>query len=80
MGRAEKMYLLPLPAAARVALRRLGVRGLWDRGLSTADMTKVSGGGSLSGGRANPGRGQQGDWACPGRGVWDVTHLVAKMS
>uniref|UniRef100_A0ABK0L9A2 Cytosol aminopeptidase n=1 Tax=Rattus norvegicus TaxID=10116 RepID=A0ABK0L9A2_RAT len=34
------MYLLPLPAAARVALRRLGVRGLWDRGLSTADMTK----------------------------------------
>ncbi|KAM7320050.1 hypothetical protein ACRRTK_020493 [Alexandromys fortis] len=34
------MFPLPLPAAARVTLRRLGVRRLWDRGLSTADMTK----------------------------------------
>lgn len=43
-GSAEKMFLLPLPAAGRVALRRLGVSCLRGRSLATADMTKVRGG------------------------------------
>ncbi|XP_046512646.1 cytosol aminopeptidase [Equus quagga] len=34
------MFLLPLPAAGRVAVRRLGVKRFWGRGLATADMTK----------------------------------------
>ncbi|XP_041608323.1 cytosol aminopeptidase [Vulpes lagopus] len=34
------MFLLPLPAAGRVVVRRLGVKRLWVRGLSAADMTK----------------------------------------
>ncbi|CAK6433278.1 unnamed protein product [Pipistrellus nathusii] len=34
------MFLLPLPAAGRVAVGRLGAKRLWSRGLGTADMTK----------------------------------------
>lgn len=80
VGRAEKMFPLPLPAAARVALRRLGVRRLWDRGLSTADMTKVSGVGSPGRPRVLPWLRAAGwpGWSrprCVGR-----THQVAQLS
>ncbi|KAI5775691.1 unnamed protein product [Gulo gulo] len=34
------MFLLPLPAAGRVVLRRLGVKRFWARGLAAVDMTK----------------------------------------
>ncbi|KAM5285182.1 cytosol aminopeptidase isoform 2-T2 [Hipposideros larvatus] len=34
------MFLLPLPAAGRVVVRRLGVKLSWGRGLATRDMTK----------------------------------------
>ncbi|XP_040821936.1 cytosol aminopeptidase [Ochotona curzoniae] len=34
------MFWLPLPAAGRIAVRRLRARRLWGRGLATADMTK----------------------------------------
>ncbi|XP_006108073.2 cytosol aminopeptidase-like, partial [Myotis lucifugus] len=34
------MFLLPLPAVGRVAIRRLGVNRFWSRGFGTADMTK----------------------------------------
>lgn len=37
------MFLLPLPAAARVAVRHLSVRRLWAPGSAAADMTKVRG-------------------------------------
>lgn len=39
--RAKKMFLLPLPAAGRGVVRRLGVKLSWGRGLATRDMTKV---------------------------------------
>uniref|UniRef100_A0A673T014 Cytosol aminopeptidase n=1 Tax=Suricata suricatta TaxID=37032 RepID=A0A673T014_SURSU len=34
------MFLLPLPAAGRVVVRRLGVKRVWGRGFAAADMTK----------------------------------------
>ncbi|XP_012592986.1 cytosol aminopeptidase [Microcebus murinus] len=34
------MFLLPLPAAGRVAVQRLGVRRFWNSALAGADMTK----------------------------------------
>lgn len=43
------MFLLPLPAVGRVAVRRLGVNRFWSRGYGTADMTKVRGSGGVRG-------------------------------
>ena len=61
-GRAEKMFLLPLPAAARLAVRHLSVKHFWGPGPAAADMTKVRGRGSLRGRRESPARGPRGLW------------------
>ena len=55
------MFLLSLPAAARVAVRHLSVKRLWAPGPAAADMTKVRGSGSPRGrreSRAHGGRGE----------------------
>lgn len=41
------MFLLPLPAAARLAVRHLSVKHFWGPGPAAAHMTKVRGRGSL---------------------------------
>lgn len=51
------MFLLPLPAVGRVAVRHLGLKRFWSQGLAAADMTKVRCRVRLRGRPGSPARG-----------------------
>lgn len=78
-GPSCKMYLLPLPAVGRVAVRHLGLKRFCSQGLAAADMTKVRCRVWLRGCPGSPARGLLGLWVGSRPSCSRLLRHVAKM-